>query len=33
MEEKYEQDMKAIREDMENKFEQILTRIDINKII
>jgi hypothetical protein len=33
MEEKYEQDMKAIREDMENKFEQILTRVDINKII
>jgi len=29
---KYEQDMKAMREEMENKFQQILTRIDTGKL-
>src|SRR5215472_3731606 len=32
IEEKYEQDMKAIREEMENKFQEILTRIDMAKL-
>ena len=32
IEEKYEQDMKAMREEMENKFQQILTRIDMAKL-
>jgi adenine-specific DNA methylase len=26
---KYEQDMKAMREEMENKFQQILAKIDV----
>jgi len=26
---KYEQDMKAIRDEMENKFQQILAKIDV----
>jgi integrase/recombinase XerD len=30
---KYEQDMKTMREEMENKFQQILTRIDMAKLI
>ena len=29
---KYEQDMKAMREEMENKFQQILTKIDVTKV-
>jgi hypothetical protein len=33
MQEKYEQDMKAMREEMENKFQQILTRIDTGKLM
>jgi len=32
LQEKYEQDMKTIREEMENKFQQILTRIDMTKL-
>jgi integrase len=32
MKTKYEQDMKAMREEMENRFQQILTRIDITKV-
>jgi hypothetical protein len=30
--ERYEQDMKSMREDMENKFQQILARIDTGKL-
>jgi hypothetical protein len=33
MTEKYEQEMKAIREEMENKFQQILTKIDVKKLV
>jgi hypothetical protein len=29
IQEKYEQDMKNMREEMENKFEQILAKIDV----
>jgi hypothetical protein len=29
---KYEQDMKAMHEEMENRFQQILTKIDVTKI-
>jgi hypothetical protein len=29
MQQKYEQDMKAIREEMQNKFQQILAKIDV----
>jgi UTP-glucose-1-phosphate uridylyltransferase len=29
LQEKHEQDMKAMREEMENKFQQILTKIDV----
>jgi len=29
LQEKYQQDMKAMREEMENKFQQILTKIDV----
>ena len=29
IEEKYKQDMKAMREEMENKFQQILAKIDV----
>ena len=32
MEQKYEQDMKAMREEMENKFEQIIARIDTARL-
>ena len=32
MEQKNEQDMKAMREEMENKFQQILTKIDVTKV-
>jgi integrase/recombinase XerD len=32
LQEKYEQDMKTMREEMENKFQQILTRIDMAKL-
>jgi hypothetical protein len=30
--EKYEEDMKSIREEMEKKFEMILSKIDIGKL-
>jgi hypothetical protein len=33
MKEKYEQDMKAMREEMENRFEQILQKIDMRKMV
>jgi integrase/recombinase XerD len=33
IEQRYEQDMKTIREEMEGKFQQILTRIDMAKLI
>ena len=29
IQEKYEQDMKNMREEMENKFQQILAKIDV----
>jgi len=29
---KYEQDMRAMREEMENRFQQILAKIDVQKI-
>jgi integrase/recombinase XerD len=32
MEKKYEGNLKAMREDMENEFQQILTKIDMNKL-
>ena len=32
LQEKYEQDMKSVREEMENKFQQILTRIEVGKL-
>ena len=32
LQERYEQDMKAMREDMEKKFQQLFTRIDMAKI-
>lgn len=32
LQEKYEQGMKAMREEMENKFQQILTKIDTGKL-
>jgi len=32
MQQKYEQDMKVMREEMENKFQQILARIDVTKV-
>ena len=32
LKEKYEQDMKSMREEMENKFQQILTRIDVTRL-
>jgi hypothetical protein len=32
LQQKYEQDMKTMREEMENKFQQILTRIDTGKL-
>jgi integrase/recombinase XerD len=33
LQEKYEQEMKAMREEMENKFQQILTKIDVKKLV
>jgi hypothetical protein len=33
LKEKYEQDMKSVREEMENKFQQILARIDTGKLV
>jgi integrase/recombinase XerD len=33
LKDKYEQDMKSMREEMENKFQQILTRIDTGKLV
>jgi hypothetical protein len=33
MEQKYEQDVKTIREEIENKFQQILARIDMAKLV
>jgi len=32
LQEKYEQDMKSMREEMQSKFQQILTKIDIGKV-
>jgi hypothetical protein len=32
IEQKYEQDMRTMREEMESKFQQILTRIDMAKL-
>jgi hypothetical protein len=32
LQERYEQDMKAMREDMENKFQQILAKIDTGRL-
>lgn len=32
IQQKYEQDMKAMREEMENKFQMILSRIDVGKL-
>lgn len=32
IQQKYEQDMKAMREEMENKFQQVLARIDMGKL-
>ena len=32
LQDKYEQDMKVMREEMENKFQQILTKIDVTKV-
>jgi hypothetical protein len=32
IQQKYEQDMKAMREEMEDKFQQILTKIDVTKV-
>jgi ribonuclease D len=32
LQKKYEQDMKAMREDMENKFQQLFSRIDVAKL-
>jgi len=32
IEEKYQKDMKSMREEMESKFQQILAKIDIKKI-
>jgi RNase P subunit RPR2 len=32
IEEKYEQDMKAMREEMESKFQQLIQKIDIAKV-
>ena len=33
LQEKYEQDMRSIREEMETKFQQILTKIDTGRLI
>jgi integrase/recombinase XerD len=32
LKDKYEKDMKSMREEMENKFQQILIRIDVLKL-
>jgi integrase/recombinase XerD len=32
IQEKYDHDIKTIREEMENKFQQILTKIDVGKL-
>ena len=32
LKERYEQDMKAMREDMENKFQQIIAKIDTGRL-
>jgi hypothetical protein len=32
IEEKYKQDMKSMRQEMENKFQQILAKIDVAKL-
>ena len=32
IQEKYEKDMKGMREEMENKFQQILAKIDVGKL-
>jgi DNA-binding protein H-NS len=32
LQQKYEQDMKTIREEMQNKFQQILAKIDTGKL-
>lgn len=32
LQEKYEQDMKLMRKEMENKFQQLLAKIDIAKL-
>jgi integrase/recombinase XerD len=32
IQEKYEQDMKTMREEMEQKFQQVLSRIDVGKL-
>ena len=32
LKQKYEQDMKSMREEMENKFEQILTKIEVGRL-
>jgi hypothetical protein len=32
LQEKYEQDMKCMRVEMENKFQQILTKIDVQNL-
>jgi hypothetical protein len=32
LKQRYDQDMKAMREEMENKFQQILARIDVQKL-
>jgi hypothetical protein len=32
LKERYEQDMKAMREEMQNKFQQIMTKIDLRKL-
>ena len=32
LQERYEQDMKAMREEMENKFQQILAKIDLGML-
>jgi hypothetical protein len=32
IQQKYEQDMKAMREEMQNKFQQILAKIDTSRL-
>jgi hypothetical protein len=33
LQDKYEQDMKSMREEMQNRFEQILQKIDMGKMV